>query len=634
MQHYARTNPWTCRCPDLRIRSLTARFSLTLLLSTVVPLLVVGWIGLRLLRDGLERVTLPGLENRAMLMAAEVNGLLNQFDRDLSNWSPLAQRAAGLGGDVQDFEDYLLHSTRDFHANYQLVLLIDSNGVVLGDVWSRGGDNLSLSEQSALTPEEVGTEPWFQTLQAGAVPIWSGRHLSPYLHRDTAKETRDPSDYSLSLAFGLPQPDGSRAALLALMRWQRVQDIIDEEGRAKAAENDLDLPGAEAFICTEGGEVLAHSDRQQYHRRLDPEDGLGGLLSGSVNPISYVSMEGRDRHAASVLLEDNLAGFAWRTCISAPDAELFALVDATERVLFLVTGLFVGTLLVWSVLASRRILRPVRMLAAATKMVAQGDLTARVTTKGKDELADLGRAFNDMAEDLSESRDQLRDAERQAAWAEMARQVAHEIKNPLTPMRMSAQLMLKAQRDGDSRLGELIDRTGRTVLEQADALARIAADFRSFAGPPERRLEDLSPTDLLADVSVDFVAVGSGGESRVVIENRADGVVLRVDRMEIRRVFMNLIQNALEASGDRGQVTVVAEAREGRVRFSVHDEGAGVPEDVRAHLFEPYFTTRSSGTGLGLAISRRSVEDHGGSIGLLESCAGNTTFFFELPTLG
>ncbi|MHC5064636.1 MAG: ATP-binding protein [Planctomycetota bacterium] len=618
----------------MRIRSLTARFSLTLLLSTIVPLLVVGWIGMRLLRDGLERVVLPSLENRAMLMGAEVIGLLNQIDRDLSNWSPLAQRAAGLGGDIQDFEDYLLHSTRDFHANYQLVLLVDSAGAVLADIWSRGDGNLSPSERDALTPEDVAGESWFKTLQAGAVPIWSGRHLSSYLHRDTAKNSRNPSDYSLSLAFGLPQPDGSRAAMLALIRWQRIQDIIDAGGRSSATGDDLELPGAMAFLCDERGEVVAHSDRQEYHRVLEPDEDLHGLLSGSAGTLSYVSADGQSTHAAAVPLEENLAGFSWRACISAPDSELFALADATARVLLLVTALFLGTLLVWSILAARRIVRPVRMLAAATERVAQGDLTARVVTKGGDELADLGRSFNDMAQDLSTSRDQLRDAERQAAWAEMARQVAHEIKNPLTPMRMSAQLMLKAQRDGDSRLGELIDRTGRTVLEQADALARIAADFRSFAGPPERQLEVLTPADLLDDVAVDFGTEGSEGDPRVSVVNQADGVTVHVDRLEIRRVFMNLIQNALEAGGDSGTVTVRAETRDEFVRFTVHDAGPGVPEEVCAHLFEPYFTTRSSGTGLGLAISRRSVEDHGGKIGLLESRPGSTTFFFELPTGG
>jgi len=213
----------------------------------------------------------------------------------------------------------------------------------------------------------------------------------------------------------------------------------------------------------------------------------------------------------------------------------------------------------------------------------------------------------------------------------MARQVAHEIKNPLTPMRMSAQLLLKAHRDGDARLGELIERTGRTVLDQADALARIAADFRRFAGPPERDQQSVLVDDLLADVASDFASIGNEGSSRVEIEAHSAGIRVMVDRMEMRRVFMNLVQNALEASGETGRVVVRSKIQDIWVRFEVQDQGSGVPEEVRAHLFEPYFTTRSSGTGLGLAICRRSVEGHGGRIGLLSSKPGVTVFYFDLP---
>ena len=239
-----------------------------------------------------------------------------------------------------------------------------------------------------------------------------------------------------------------------------------------------------------------------------------------------------------------------------------------------------------------------------------------------------------MAEDLSESRDQLRDAERQAAWAEMARQVAHEIKNPLTPMRMSAQLLLKAHRDGDARIGELIERTGRTVLEQTDALARIAADFHRFAGPPERSQQLVLTDDLLADVASDFASLAEQEPPRIEIDAHSAGATVMVDRMEIRRVFMNLVQNALEANGESGCVVVRSSIREECVRFEIHDQGPGVTAEVRAHLFEPYFTTRSSGTGLGLAICRRSVEDHGGQIGLLSSEPGATVFYFDLPLSG
>jgi signal transduction histidine kinase len=213
----------------------------------------------------------------------------------------------------------------------------------------------------------------------------------------------------------------------------------------------------------------------------------------------------------------------------------------------------------------------------------------------------------------------------------MARQVAHEVKNPLQPMRMTAQLLQRARSDRDARADQVADRLARTVLEQTDALDRIANDFRSFAGVAPAQKSVVSADDwlrelrdqtarLFEDRALTIEFVGDAGDARV-----------ELDQGSMARVFTNLVQNAIEASDQPVNVRLASMLEGGRVAVTVTDNGPGVSEDVRDKLFDPYFTTKSSGTGLGLAICRRLIEAHGGTIRLIVTKPGETQFAIELP---
>jgi signal transduction histidine kinase len=196
---------------------------------------------------------------------------------------------------------------------------------------------------------------------------------------------------------------------------------------------------------------------------------------------------------------------------------------------------------------------------------------------------------------------------------------------------MSAQMLLRARREGDPRSEDLADRLARNVLLQTEALDRIASDFRQFAGSPDRSLETVSADDML--VGIEELVTGITADSAVQLSFApgAGDAELRVDIQEMRRVFLNLIHNAVQACGDAGHVAVRSAPDDGFVRFEVADDGPGVSEEARARLFEPYFTTKSSGTGLGLAICRRIVDAHGGSIELASSEADGAVFEVRLP---
>jgi nitrogen fixation/metabolism regulation signal transduction histidine kinase len=357
-----------------------------------------------------------------------------------------------------------------------------------------------------------------------------------------------------------------------------------------------------------------------------------GATATAPESVEYTEDRGDRRVAGLAPTATNGShGFTWRAIVEAPERELFA---STRRFGDLLTGLTIlvtGGLLVWSLVASQAILRPVRALAAATRELASGDTSVRVAVRGADELADLATSFNSMASELEHSREQLRATAREAAWAEMARQVAHEIKNPLTPMRMSAQLVQRARRDGDPRVPELTDRLARTVVEQTDQLARIASDFRQFAGNPEPRIEEFLADDLIADLA-DLLAPQQPPGVQLELVRDGGTAAIAGDRGDLRRALLNLAQNALAAVGDRGHVRIgSALAADGAVEFRIGDDGPGIPAEHRDRLFQPYFTTRSSGTGLGLAITRRILEAHRGEVRLVTAEPGHTEFLVRLP---
>ncbi len=626
--------PPSSDAPPRRRRSLTTRYLLTLLMSVTLPLVAFGWWVRDSMRERLEQrivdVYLPELAQNA---ADRVIARLEQASKTAAALATAARLAFESPIERQQFADQL-SLLPDVHEDFQVVLLVAPDGRVVHTFTSQRLDQATAAARRPLLPDRVdATTPggeWFErAIVHGS--HWQDRHLSPFLHRAEAARSRDPTDYSLGLAYAVPTADGRSGVLYALLGWSQVQQELERTvGFLKDAAG---FASAQVFLADAEGTLLAHTDRSSYGRKLAPAALLQRVLEAPRGETPFVDADGADRVAGFASVDDP-RGFRWKIGIHATADELFAASAEFAGVLAVALIALVVVLIAWSRFAAATIARPVRRLAVATEAVARGDLTVRVPVDGADELANLGRAFNRMAGDLAVSRDQLRDAERQAAWAEMARQVAHEIKNPLTPMRMSAQLVLRARRDGDARLPELVDRLAKTVIDQTEALNRIASDFRQFAGPPERRTEIVRADDLLDAAAASFAGVAAVGGVTITFAPTAGDAQVEVDRQELGRVFLNLIQNAQQACGVRGTIRVTSRVDGDRCKLTVEDDGPGIPADVRARLFEPYFTTRSSGTGLGLAICRRIVQAHGGAIVLAASAPGRTVFEVELPLAG
>ncbi len=279
---------------------------------------------------------------------------------------------------------------------------------------------------------------------------------------------------------------------------------------------------------------------------------------------------------------------------------------------------------------AERIADPVRRLTRATQQIARGDFDARIAVKTADELKRLVDAFNGMAAELKAQRAQLERTNRLEAWAEMARQVAHEIKNPLTPIQLSAEHLRRVHKDRGEPLGPVLESCIMSILGQVRLLRQISAEFSSFASSPTAKPSAVDVVGLVAEV-VDPYRTGLAG--RVDVVNRLMPPLPRVyvDRTLIARALANIIENALHAMPGDGVLTVDGWQDAGAVKIRVKDSGLGMDEEALARVFEPYFSTKTTGTGLGLPIAKRNIELSGGSIELQSERGSGTTVTMTLP---
>ena len=314
----------------------------------------------------------------------------------------------------------------------------------------------------------------------------------------------------------------------------------------------------------------------------------------------------------------------------------------------IIAAIAVGTLLARSV--------AVRLgeLASATGRVASGNLSIRVSEAGNDEITELARAFNRMLGEVQSSRARIEYLQRISAWQEMARRLAHEIKNPLTPIQLGVQELHRRYEGTDEQFRSLLDTTLEIVEDEVGTLRRLVSEFSDFARLPQARLEQSDLSEFVAEQRrqierpEDEESRDSGDDLSVIrvqgprphfewVLPGARSEVL-VDRQMLRRVLLNLIQNAADALGEakaKDPRIVVRLGRDGDYFvLDVEDNGPGIPEAQRELIFDPYVTTKSAGTGLGLAIVKKIVIEHGGMITASAGRLGGARLRLTLPALG
>ena len=442
--------------------------------------------------------------------------------------------------------------------------------------------------------------------------------------------------YMANLMLGNIENEATRLATVAGRVFQDLRAFVGQSAVADDLIVWLSRVVAQDVNIFDGSRLLASSERNLFASGLLPSrtpgevyraiflDGrpsfVGRERAGGLEYLiaaTPVQLEGRE-----AVLTIPLASRQQETQEQIEELDRRVLLAA---ILFIMVGAGIGYYM------AERIADPVNRLMRATRRIARGDLDARVLATSSDELRRLVEAFNQMADDLQRQRAELERTNRLQAWADMARQVAHDIKNPLTPIQLNAEHLRRVHLDQGKPLGAVMDDCVANILGQVRLLRQIASEFSSFATSPQPRPVDTQLGDLVDEV-VEPYRTGLGGRVTIDTHVPASLPTLAIDRTLIGRALTNIIENGLHAMPSGGTMTIdAALAPERRVQLRVTDTGMGMDAEAVAKIFEPYFSTKATGTGLGLTIAKRNVEANGGSISVVSEKGRGTSVTVSLP---
>jgi len=298
----------------------------------------------------------------------------------------------------------------------------------------------------------------------------------------------------------------------------------------------------------------------------------------------------------------------------------------TQVVTMFVVLIIAGAILGW--LFARGVTKPILTLVAGTREVARGDLNHKVMVKGKDEIAVLMESFNAMTSQLKAGRERAVRAERLAAWRNVARSIAHEIKNPLTPIQLSMYRLRKNL--GSERYGQIFDQAYTSIINEVENLRNMVTEFSDFARMPKPRTKPTDPKEIVQDA----ISLYTGLPDSIALHTElADNLPqVMADPDQIRQVLHNLIGNAVDAMPDGGKLSVIMRQEINNVVIEISDTGCGMSEEIREKMFTPYFTTKETGTGLGMAITAQIIEEHDGEITVESEESVGTTVTVKLKT--
>jgi nitrogen fixation/metabolism regulation signal transduction histidine kinase len=286
----------------------------------------------------------------------------------------------------------------------------------------------------------------------------------------------------------------------------------------------------------------------------------------------------------------------------------------------------------FSLWIAARVSRPIEQLAHAAEEVAGGNWDVRVPPRGRDEVSVLARSFNHMTEQLQSQRDRLVQSERVAAWRELARRLAHELKNPLFPLQLTVENLVRARELPPAEFDEVFRESTATLGTEIANLKTIIGRFSDFSKMPKPELERIDAKVLVERVRALYETAASRDAKIKIAVDVADAPMpLDADPELLHRALSNLVLNAMDAMPDGGVLTISAQPVNEKVELRVADTGQGMTPEECERLFTPYYTTKQHGTGLGLAIVQSVVADHAGTIAAESPAGGGATFIITLP---
>ncbi len=366
-----------------------------------------------------------------------------------------------------------------------------------------------------------------------------------------------------------------------------------------------------------------------YQRLIDAALKSGAQTNGIVNPTG----RREDSLNATAIPLKNQSGAVMAVLIVALSRA--GMVEAQQHIRAIAYGVAAGGILLaiaFSLWTAARFSRPIEQLARAAGEVAGGNWDVRVRERGRDEVSALARSFNHMTAQLADQRERLIQSERVAAWRELARRLAHELKNPLFPLQLTVENLVRARELPPEEFDEVFRESTSTLSAEIANLKKIIGRFSDFSKMPKPELERIDAKDLVARVrSLHAQAIGPATAIEFKVEVADAPMPLRADPELLHRALSNLVLNAIDAMPNGGTLTLSARPLGDKIELRVADTGEGLTPEECERLFTPYYTTKQHGTGLGLAIVQSVVADHAGTISVESRAGGGAAFIIMLP---
>ncbi len=421
-------------------------------------------------------------------------------------------------------------------------------------------------------------------------------------------------------------------------RLNYVENIINEEiveipshdyiEAFDNAGNDLGI----AFTVYEGSTKIYNS-KDQYYKV--------GLFPDKLNPEAYYQLNYLSYR--EFLTQENIENFNYDSFYKKVTIENRPLIigvnDAFNKVrltysvmdidvfMFGIYSFATLVMILLSTFLANRISLPIRRLTKATASIAHGDLNVELNTNVKGEMKELLSGFNFMTKELQKNQNELAELERENAWKEMAKQVAHEIKNPLTPMKLAVQQLIVSYQDKNKNFDSIFEKVSNTILSQIENLSLIASEFSRFARMPNYKIEEVDLIPVIKDTLNLFI------EEQIKIETitQLKTAIIEADKSQFRRLLINLIRNSIQASANK--ISINLDQGNDKFILIVSDNGKGIPSEIQEKIFDSNFTTKNKGMGLGLNLAKRFIEGINGSINLIDSEKVGASFKIILPKL-
>jgi two-component system nitrogen regulation sensor histidine kinase NtrY len=455
-----------------------------------------------------------------------------------------------------------------------------------------------------------------------------------------AEDRRQPDAFLTSV----PTPEGPALALVAIRAVQAGGKFIELAGGKRLDSRFLGslglAPGMRALLWLDPHQVLdatsmwdgPETDRlaSLVDRARHSHHAENAVVQWTPNGASAEAMQAMPLEHRGVFMGALIAGNSLRDEVWLERRILWAGLTAA------VAGIALGVLMGWW--ATERVTRPVEQLAAGARAVAAGNWESRVEVVSSDEIGELAGAFNRMTDQLIEHRERAIQAERVAAWRELARRLAHELKNPLFPLQITVENMRRAYEQTvvgrDADFDEVFKEGTQLLVAELSNLRAIIGRFSDFAKMPPPELEEVEVNAKVREVMKLFDAQlrGEGRSGVATTLDLYDGDLrIHVDPEQLGRALRNLVLNALDAMPNGGAIALRTRSSEAGARIEVSDTGQGLTEEECSRLFTPYYTTKQHGTGLGLAIVQSVVSDHHGRIWVESKPGCGATFVIDLP---